>query len=165
MDSPESKIYHRSEDFLGVRDELRKDGRTIVFTNGCFDIIHRGHCEYLFEAQQLGDFLVVGLNSDDSVRRLKGQRRPINSFDDRAYILSSFYFVDAVVLFDEDTPLKLIEKIRPDILVKGEDYEISEIVGAEQVEQWGGKVVRIPIVDGYSTSGIIEKIIEINERN
>ena len=164
MNEPVNKIYECSGDFLAIRDQLKRNGKKVVFTNGCFDIIHRGHCKYLFDARQLGDYLVVGLNSDDSVRRIKGSRRPINSLDNRAYILASLYFVDAVVPFDENTPSELIETIRPDILVKGADYEISEIVGAEQMKQWDGKVVRIPIVEGYSTSEIIEKIIEMNER-
>ena len=147
------------QEFAPVREQLTSKDKTIVFTNGCFDIIHRGHCEYLFAAKRLGDFLVVGLNTDESVRRLKGDNRPFQSLDDRTIILASLFFVDAVIPFSQDTPLELIIDIHPDILVKGADYEIDEIVGAKEVISWGGKVERIPLVEGHSTTKILKKIV------
>jgi rfaE bifunctional protein nucleotidyltransferase chain/domain len=133
----------------------RKD--VVVFTNGCFDILHRGHVEYLTHARSLGDRLVVGLNSDDSVRRLKGASRPVNSQEDRAIVLAALQAVDAVVLFGDDTPRDLIAALLPDVLVKGGDYRPDEIVGAEQVVAAGGRVVVSPLVPGRSTSGLIER--------
>lgn len=141
-----------------VCEEERRKGRRIVFTNGCFDIIHRGHIEYLKKAKSYGDILIVGLNTDESVRRIKGEKRPIIPEEDRAFILSSFCFVDYVVLFDEDTPLNLILEVRPDVLIKGGDYRKEDIVGAKEVEGWGGEVIVIPYIEGYSTSKIIEEI-------
>ncbi len=134
-------------------------GRT-VFTNGCFDIIHAGHVAYLKAARALGDRLIVGLNSDDSVRRLKGDTRPVNELNDRMAVLSSLSFVDEVIPFDEDTPLELIKKVHPDILVKGGDYDIDSIVGADEVRSWGGEVRVIPFVEGKSTTSIINKMKE-----
>lgn len=130
----------------------------IVFTNGCFDILHVGHIRYLKEAARLGDILIIGLNSDDSVKRLKGPKRPINGELDRAEMLGALGFVDYVAIFDEDTPLNLINTIQPDILVKGGDYEPDAVVGKKEVEERGGKLVLIPFVDGKSTTNIIEKI-------
>ena len=141
--------------------KLRQQGKTIVFTNGCFDIIHAGHVTYLENAKVLGDVLVVGLNTDDSVRRLKGSGRPVNNEQDRALVLDSLRFVDYVTLFNEDTPYELIQEIKPDILVKGGDYTPETIVGADIVMQYGGKVVVIPLVKGKSTSGLIEKLKKI----
>lgn len=138
--------------------ELKLNSKTIVFTNGCFDIIHSGHTYYLSEAKKLGDILVVGLNTDDSVRRLKGENRPVNNQFDRAAVLSSLKPVDFVVFFDEDTPLELIKLVNPDVLVKGADYKIEEIVGADYVMQNGGKVVTINLVEGKSTTNILNKI-------
>jgi D-beta-D-heptose 7-phosphate kinase/D-beta-D-heptose 1-phosphate adenosyltransferase len=132
--------------------------RRTVFTNGCFDLIHPGHLHYLHAARGLGDYLVVGLNTDDSVRRLKGEGRPIMDEQARARLLASLFFVDAVVLFDEDTPLELIKTLRPDVLVKGGDYTEDQVVGAPEVRSWGGSVELIPFVEGYSSSAIIEKI-------
>lgn len=132
--------------------------RKIVFTNGCFDIIHLGHIDYLAKAADLGHVLVIGLNTDASVRRLKGPTRPINDQDARAGILAAMSFVSAVVLFDEDTPYELIKKIQPDILVKGADYKPEEIVGYDVVTAKGGKVVTLDYLPGYSTS-LIEKRI------
>ncbi len=137
--------------------EKYKD-RKIVFTNGCFDILHIGHVRYLQEASKLGDILVVGLNADDSVRRLKGPDRPVNNESDRAELLCALEFVDYVVIFDEDTPYDLINVIQPDILVKGGDYAPDEVVGRDIVEDRGGRLVLIPFVDGKSTSNIINKI-------
>lgn len=133
-------------------------GETVVFTNGCFDILHVGHIRYLQEAARLGDLLVVGLNSDASVRRLKGAERPINSELERAETLCALSFVDYVVVFDEDTPLQLIKKIQPDVLVKGGDYKPDEVVGKEVVEGRGGCLRLLPFIEGKSTSGIIERI-------
>ncbi|MFQ5499622.1 MAG: D-glycero-beta-D-manno-heptose 1-phosphate adenylyltransferase [Candidatus Zixiibacteriota bacterium] len=133
---------------------LRKEGTTIVFTNGVFDILHRGHIDLLSKAKALGDILIVGLNSDASVRRLKGKGRPLQSQADRAAILLALEAVDYVAPFGEDTPLKLIERIMPDVLVKGADYKISEIVGAELVHSYGGSVRRVRLTPGRSTSAI-----------
>ena len=130
----------------------------IVFTNGCFDVLHFGHVRYLLEAKKLGDILVVGLNSDDSVRRLKGPSRPINGEKERAFVLAALSFVDYVVLFEEDTPENLIKSVRPDVLVKGGDYALDQIVGADFVTQNGGTVTTIPFVEGYSSSHIIEQL-------
>jgi D-beta-D-heptose 7-phosphate kinase/D-beta-D-heptose 1-phosphate adenosyltransferase len=131
---------------------------TIVFTNGCFDILHRGHVEYLAAARQLGDVLVVGLNSDASVRRLKGPDRPINPEGDRAAVLDALRAVDFVTIFEEDTPAALIEAVQPDVLVKGADYTEDRIVGADIVRQRGGRVVIVPLLGGRSTSGLIARI-------
>ena len=133
-------------------------GKKIVFTNGCFDILHKGHVSYLTEAKKLGDLLVVGVNSDSSVKRLKGPERPINNEADRAYVLSQLKCVDFVEIFQEDTPLNLINKILPSILVKGGDWKIDQIVGAKEVIQNGGQVLSLNFVDGYSTTSIIQKI-------
>lgn len=130
----------------------------IVFTNGCFDIFHYGHLHLLREAKKLADFLVVGINSDDSVRRLKGKNRPIFSLDYRSQILSSLIYVDGVVAFDEDHPFELITKIKPKVLVKGSDWNERDIVGADFVKSYGGKVERIDLVPGFSTSEIIKCI-------
>ncbi|MFO7614476.1 MAG: D-glycero-beta-D-manno-heptose 1-phosphate adenylyltransferase [Bacteroidales bacterium] len=132
--------------------------RKIVFTNGCFDVLHRGHIEYLSKARDLGDMLIIGLNTDDSVKRIKGEGRPVQDQASRALILASLRFVEAVVLFDEDTPYDLISMIKPDVLVKGGDYTEETIVGADIVKANGGEVVTIPLVEGYSTSGLIEVI-------
>lgn len=133
-------------------------GKKIVFTNGCFDILHRGHLDYLSKAASLGNILVIGVNTDASVKRLKGETRPVNNEQDRLFQLASLMFVDAVCLFDEDTPKDLIEAVKPDILVKGGDYTIDQIVGAEFVLNHGGKVEVIPFVEGYSTTSIIQTI-------
>ena len=136
----------------------RKRNKTIVFTNGCFDILHAGHVKYLAEARKKGDLLVVGLNSDASVRRLKGPCRPVNSQKDRAAVLGALEAVDYIVIFGQDTPLGLIRSLHPDILVKGGDWPKHKIIGAEIVLARGGKVLTIPLVKGRSTSGIIKKI-------
>jgi rfaE bifunctional protein nucleotidyltransferase chain/domain len=133
-------------------------GKRIVFTNGCFDILHRGHVTYLAEAKKLGDLLVIGLNSDDSVKRLKGPQRPINNEKDRQYVLSQLKSVDFVEIFNEDTPLNLILKVKPNILVKGGDWKIDQIVGAREVLASGGDVFSLNFVDGYSTTSMIHKI-------
>ena len=138
----------------------RNDKKIIVFTNGCFDIIHRGHVEYLHEAKLLGDILIVGLNSDASVKRLKGEPRPYQDEQDRAAILDAMEMVDLVVIFGEDTPLDLICKLKPDIIVKGGDYDSHLIVGANEVVCWGGSVKILPYLKGYGTSKLVEKILE-----
>jgi D-beta-D-heptose 7-phosphate kinase/D-beta-D-heptose 1-phosphate adenosyltransferase len=137
----------------------KASGARIVFTNGCFDLLHPGHISLLQKARDLGDRLIVGLNADASIRRLKGPSRPILSELDRAALLGALACVDMVVLFEEDTPLSLIEAIRPDILVKGADYRITEVVGRELVEKHGGKVVLVPILEGYSTTGVVTKML------
>ncbi len=130
----------------------------IVFTNGCFDILHLGHVDYLSKARAKGDILFIGLNTDDSVSRLKGPSRPVNNQKARALILASLSCVDAIMFFDEDTPYELIRKVRPDILVKGSDYKPEEIVGADIVKASGGRIETIDFLEGYSTSGLIEKL-------
>jgi rfaE bifunctional protein nucleotidyltransferase chain/domain len=150
-----SKIY--------TWDHLRREismwrfkDKTIVFSNGCFDVLHLGHVEYLAKARDLGDILIVGLNSDDSVHRIKGSHRPVNNETARATILAALSFVDAIILFGVDTPHELIKLIQPDILVKGKDYEGKEIVGSDVVKARGGQVVTIELTRGYSTTHTIE---------
>lgn len=136
----------------------RDQGRKIVFTNGCFDLLHLGHVDYLEKARKLGDKLVLGLNTDASISRIKGPTRPLQDEMSRARIMASLLFIDAVVLFDENTPLKLIEAVQPDILVKGDDYTVEGIVGHEIVLARGGDVKTVPLVKGYSTTNIVKKI-------
>ena len=136
----------------------RSQGQKIVFTNGCFDLLHLGHVDYLEKARQLGDKLVLGLNTDASISRIKGPSRPLQDEMSRARIMASLLFIDAVVLFDENTPLELIEAVQPDILVKGNDYTIESIVGHEVVLGRGGEVRTVPLVKGYSTTNIVKKI-------
>ncbi len=134
-----------------------------VFTNGCFDLLHRGHVDYLMRCKRLGDTLVVGMNTDASVRRLKGGTRPVTSEQDRAYVLASLECVDYVVLFDEDNPLRLIQSLQPDVLVKGGDWSPEMIVGREVVQARGGAVYSLPFLQGYSTSGLIQRISSLSE--
>ncbi|AAC06521.1 D-glycero-beta-D-manno-heptose 1-phosphate adenylyltransferase [Aquifex aeolicus] len=148
------------EELLKVLERERK-GKKVVFTNGCFDIIHAGHVDYLEKAKKLGDILVVGMNSDSSVRRIKGERRPIIPQEMRAKVLSSLKPVDYVVIFEEDTPEKLIKAIKPDVLVKGGDWPLDKIVGREFVESYGGKVLTIPFEYDISTSKIVQKVLEL----
>lgn len=136
---------------------FRSAGKKIVFTNGCFDLLHVGHVRYLQEARQLGDLLVIGVNSDASVKRLKGPTRPVQVENDRAEILAALAAVDFTVIFTEDTPENLIHKVKPDILVKGGDWQIDQIVGAPFVQSYGGKVMSLQFVDGKSTTKLIEK--------
>jgi D-beta-D-heptose 7-phosphate kinase/D-beta-D-heptose 1-phosphate adenosyltransferase len=143
-----------------IREKFRSEGKLLVFTNGVFDILHRGHCEYLSDARAQGDALVVGLNSDASVRRLKGERKPIVNEDDRAAVLGALASVDYVVIFDEDTPYVIISALLPDILIKGGDYALDDIVGRAEVESAGGKVLTIPLTEGRSSTNIISTIIE-----
>jgi rfaE bifunctional protein nucleotidyltransferase chain/domain len=145
---------------LGL-NEMKARGDKIVFTNGVFDILHRGHVEYLQNARGLGDVLIVGLNSDASVHSIKGPKRPIVAQEDRAAVLSALECVDCVVLFDEDTPARLIEEIMPDILVKGADYTVEQIAGADAVLKNGGKVITIELTPGRSTTELINKILAV----
>lgn len=137
---------------------LRSRGKKVVFTNGCFDILHIGHIEYLKKAKKTGNILVIGLNSDSSVRLIKGRTRPVNNERDRAGMLAALYFVDYVTIFSEPTPERLIRRLRPDILIKGADWKIGEIAGGAFVKSYGGKVLRMPLVRGYSTSSLIKQI-------
>jgi D-glycero-beta-D-manno-heptose 1-phosphate adenylyltransferase len=151
------KIFSLPE-LIKLRKNWDDQQQKLVFTNGCFDIVHLGHIDYLEKARNLGNKLVVGINSDASVKRLKGETRPVVSEYARLRMMAAFEFVDAVVVFDENTPLELIEALQPDILVKGDDYTVQNIVGAEFVLARGGKVETISLVEGYSTSNMIEKI-------
>ena len=143
------------EQFIALKPSLK--GKKIVFTNGCFDILHLGHVQYLAQAKELGDLLVIGLNSDLSVKRLKGETRPVNPEHARALVLAALQFVDFVILFEEDTPFELIQQIIPDVLVKGGDYNKDQIVGADIVTSNGGEVVVLDFVDGFSTTQIINQ--------
>jgi rfaE bifunctional protein nucleotidyltransferase chain/domain len=154
------KIFTSKQDILSHIQTWKSEDRKIVFTNGCFDILHRGHADYLARAADLGDVLIIGLNTDQSIRRLKGNARPIVDEYSRAFVLSSFIFVGAVVLFDEDTPWELIRFLQPDVLVKGSDYNKKDIIGADIVEAKGGNVITIDFVPGFSTSSIIKRIKE-----
>lgn len=164
--TPTGQLPHPSEKILDAKTAAARFARpregTLVFTNGCFDILHRGHIEYLSYARSLGDWLAVGLNTDTSVRRLKGPGRPVNPEEDRALILAALSFVDAVVLFGEDTPRRLIADLLPDVLVKGADYREDEVVGAAEVKEAGGRVVLAPLVHGRSTTAIIERTKEMS---
>ncbi len=139
-------------------DEWKEQGQKIVFTNGCFDLLHLGHVDYLEKARQLGDKLVLGLNTDASISRIKGPSRPLQDEMSRARVMASLLFVDAVVFFDNDTPLDLIKTVQPDVLVKGDDYSVENIVGQDVVLAKGGAVKTVPLVKGYSTTNIVKKI-------
>jgi D-beta-D-heptose 7-phosphate kinase/D-beta-D-heptose 1-phosphate adenosyltransferase len=159
----DAKIKRR-DSLARILETERQRGKTIVFTNGCFDLLHVGHVKYLQKARQLGDLLVLGLNSDDSIRRLKGPSRPLISEDERAHILAALACIDHVVVFDEDTPIELIRLLRPHILVKGGDYTPEGVVGKDLVESYGGRVALIDLVDGRSTTNIIERILDRYEQ-
>jgi D-beta-D-heptose 7-phosphate kinase/D-beta-D-heptose 1-phosphate adenosyltransferase len=146
------------KDNFEIINRIKDEKKKIVFTNGCFDILHVGHIRYLAKAKKLGDFLIIGLNSDSSVKELKGEDRPINSFEDRATLLSAIESVDLVIMFEEQTPENLIKDIVPDILVKGGDYNIEDIVGYQTVMQNGGQVKTLSFYDGYSSTNYINKI-------
>ena len=152
-------IAHRivGRDFF-KENALKLHQQKIVFTNGCFDVLHFGHVHYLLEAKKLGDLLVIGLNSDASVRRLKGPSRPVNGENERAFVLAALRFVDYISIFEEDTPEELIKTVQPDVLVKGGDYKLNNIVGADFVTQNGGTVTTIPFVEGFSSTRIIEQL-------
>jgi rfaE bifunctional protein nucleotidyltransferase chain/domain len=154
------KIFNYSDnDFSRLLAIWKFQGKKIVFTNGCFDILHLGHIDYLAAASELGDLLIVGLNTDLSVSKIKGNNRPIQDEVARAFVLASLGFVDAVVYFGEDTPYNLIKKIQPDILVKGADYKPEDIVGYDIVKNKGGEIVTIEFLEGYSTTAIEKKIL------
>lgn len=150
------KIYSRNK-LNSIVAKLKKSGKKIIFTNGCFDLIHAGHIKVFERAKALGDVLIVGMNSDSSVKRLKGPQRPLVNEKSRAYVISALRFVDYVTLFSENTPAQLIAQLKPDILVKGGDYKINEIVGRQDVK----KVVRVPLLEGYSTTELIKKIVKL----
>jgi D-glycero-beta-D-manno-heptose 1-phosphate adenylyltransferase len=159
------KIQNKIISFYNLQKQVlkwREENKKIVFTNGCFDIIHRGHVDYLSKAKDLGDILIIGLNTDQSVRNIKGNTRPIQDENSRAIILASMQFVDAIVFFSEPTPYTLIKEIQPDILVKGADYKKEDIVGYDIVSQRGGTVETIEFIEGYSTSNIERKIKNAN---
>ena len=143
---------------INIIKKVKEERKKIVFTNGCFDLLHVGHIRYLAQAKKLGNFLIIGLNSDSSVKELKGEDRPINSFEDRATLLSAIKSVDLVIMFEEQTPENLIKDIVPDILVKGGDYNIEDIVGYQTVMQNGGQVKTLSFYDGYSSTNYINKI-------
>ena len=155
--STRAKVKNRDEGKKLVSG-WKNAGDEVVFTNGCFDILHLGHIDYLEKAKALGQRLVVGVNTDKSVQLLKGKGRPVTNEYARTRVIAALGFVDLVILFEEETPTELIELILPDILVKGKDYEISNIVGADVVSEYGGKVETIELVEGYSTTGIIDKL-------
>jgi D-beta-D-heptose 7-phosphate kinase/D-beta-D-heptose 1-phosphate adenosyltransferase len=152
-----SKLFTQAR-AAAARHRLRQQSKKVVFTNGCFDIIHAGHASFLDAAKKFGDYLIVGLNRDKSVRRLKGKGRPIMPFSDRALLLSYLEPVDMVVGFSDATPLRLINLLRPDVLVKGADYRLDEIVGAAEVIRWGGRIERVPLVRGKSTSKLLRQL-------
>lgn len=154
------KKIKKINEMRGAVARLRAEGKKVVFTNGCFDILHVGHVRYLKKAKSYGDVLVVGLNSDRSVRRIKGEKRPILPQRERSEILAALEFVDYIVPFGEPDPLRLIETLRPDVLVKGADWPLDRIIGREVVKKIGGRVVRVPLVRGASSTGIIERILK-----
>lgn len=159
-DSIRSRIFN-SEEIAQEIKRLRLKSKTIAFTNGVFDILHEGHIAVLSKAASFADVLIVGINSDASVRKLKGESRPVNNENSRALMMASLIMVDVVIIFDQETPLALIELIKPDVLIKGGDYTIGTIVGAKEVIDSGGKVEIIPLEAGFSTTGIIDKISKI----
>lgn len=157
----EKTLLNKISDLPSLQKQVtawKSEGKKIVFTNGVFDLLHLGHITYMAKASELGDKLIIGLNADSSVKRLKGESRPVNDQNNRAALLAALFFVDAIVVFDEDMPLNLITTLMPDILVKGADYSIENIVGAKEVLANGGDVKTISFVDGYSSTSIIEKI-------
>jgi D-beta-D-heptose 7-phosphate kinase/D-beta-D-heptose 1-phosphate adenosyltransferase len=155
-----SKITPRNE-LKATVERLKREGKKVVFTNGCFDILHAGHTRYLREARKLGDALILALNSDSSVRSIKGPMRPIVPEAERAEVVASLDSVDYVTVFDELTPLELIEYLRPDVIVKGGDWAEKDIVGAEAVGKWGGRVAVMPEIEGASTTNIIDKVLQV----
>ena len=160
MDAQHKKIK-TLEEAIQECERVKGLGKRVVFTNGCFDILHPGHTRYLYSAKDLGDFLVVALNSDHSVRIIKGPKRPILGEQARAELLAALECVDLIVIFDEDNPLRVISDLLPDILVKGGDWAEDEIIGADVVKKRGGEVKRIPFVTGFSTTDIIKKIVDL----
>jgi len=160
LDLINSMIFSRPEEMKYWLAYWRFLQKKIVFTNGCFDIIHRGHVEYLSQAADYGDILIIGLNSDSSVNKIKGKNRPIQDEQSRAEVLAAMQFIDYIVIFDQETPKQLIEYLQPNVLIKGSDYKISDIVGGDFVIANGGKVITIDFIEGYSTTKIIDKILK-----
>lgn len=158
MKSDFRRKIHDLNSLMTLLEQWKRKQETIVFTNGCFDLLHLGHIDYLEKASQLGDRLIVAINSDESVHRLKGSTRPIQNQSSRAALIAAFGCVAAVILFDSDTPLLLIEAIRPDYLVKGGDWKPEQIAGADLVQSYGGKIIIVPLIPGYSTTRIEQKI-------
>jgi rfaE bifunctional protein nucleotidyltransferase chain/domain len=154
----QAKIFESAQEFSPVLNQWKQSGYTVVFTNGCFDLVHRGHIDSLAKAAELGDRLIVGLNSDASVKLLKGENRPLIDQQSRAILLASLLMVDAVVIFNEETPYELIRSIQPDVLAKGSEYLLEEIAGYDIVLANGGRVERIELTEGFSTTDIIQKI-------
>jgi rfaE bifunctional protein nucleotidyltransferase chain/domain len=142
-------------------DPLRKNGKKIAFTNGCFDILHIGHIRYLREAKKTADILVLAINSDASVKKIKGEKRPLVPQEDRAEIMAALEFIDFVTIFDETTPLELINLLKPDVLIKGGDWAQDKVVGRDEIKKWGGKLTLIPEINGKSTTSIVDKIRQI----
>ena len=155
------KATYKLSTLLKIRRQLKLKNKKVVFTNGCFDILHAGHIDYLSKAKKLGDVLIVGLNSDLSIKKIKGKNRPIINENERAYILSNLKSVDYIILFDEETPINLIVKLVPDVLVKGEDWKIKDIVGGDFVQKNGGKVSTVKFISNQSSSKIIKRVLEL----
>ncbi|HDQ03020.1 MAG TPA: D-glycero-beta-D-manno-heptose 1-phosphate adenylyltransferase [Deltaproteobacteria bacterium] len=152
-----NKILERNE-LKKKTDALKREGKKIAFTNGCFDILHVGHVRYLRQAKQTADILILALNSDSSVKKIKGEKRPLVNQEERAEIVAALEFIDFVTIFDEQTPLELINLLKPDVLIKGGDWTEEQIVGREEIAQWGGKLVVIPEIKDKSTTNIVEEI-------
>ncbi len=161
LDVVQEKIF-TPESLTQKLGEWQNLNKSIVFTNGCFDLLHLGHIDYLSKSADEGDILIIGLNTDESVRKIKGVNRPVMDERSRSFILASLHFVDAVVLFDEETPFELIKLVQPDVLIKGSDYSIKEIIGSDIVLNKGGEVKTIDFLQGYSTTNIINKINNLN---
>ncbi|HRI46829.1 MAG TPA: D-glycero-beta-D-manno-heptose 1-phosphate adenylyltransferase [Ignavibacteriaceae bacterium] len=155
-----SKSFYTREEIIEIRNKLKSENKKVVFTNGCFDLIHAGHVDYLVKAKSKGDVLILALNSDESIRRIKGEKRPILKQDERAFILSNLTAVDFVTIFEEDTPFEIISALVPDVLIKGADWSIENIVGRDIVEKSGGEVKTIEFVNEQSTSKIINLIVD-----
>jgi rfaE bifunctional protein nucleotidyltransferase chain/domain len=153
------------EELMRERERLRREGKRVVFTNGCFDLLHPGHVQYLGQARSLGDVLIVAINSDASVRALKGEGRPILNQQERALVIAALAAVDYVTIFDEETPQSLIARLLPDVLVKGGDWPVEQIVGRREVEAAGGQVLSLPYLEGSSTTDIIERILSLNKQS
>jgi len=155
------QVYNSTDDVRGLISSLRAGNKKIVFTNGVFDIIHRGHVEYLREAKSMGDVLIVGMNSDSSVKAIKGEKKPVVTQENRAFVLGNLKPVDYVLIFDEDNPYNLIKKVMPDVLVKGADWEEDKIIGSDIVKSGGGEVKRVKLVENSSSTNIIERIVQL----
>ena len=154
-----NKIFYNPAELANQVQKWQQEGLKVAFTNGCFDLLHRGHTDYIEKTRALADKLIVALNTDASVSKLKGPKRPVADQEGRLHVMASLASVDAVTLFDEPTPLEIIQLLKPDVLTKGDDYTIGNIVGAKEVVAWGGQVFTVPLVPGYSTSLLIEKVL------